>query len=60
MPSKIDLAKFLADPEFQGDRELIFGVVDARLKHHAEEAAKNKPPAEKNFFDRLFGPADAK
>jgi hypothetical protein len=53
---KPDLAKFLADPAFQGDRDLMFGVIDARLKHHAEEAQRraeeNKP---KNIFDVLFG-----
>lgn len=56
MPTpKIDIAKFLSDPEFQADRELMNGVIDARLKHHADEAIKNKPPEELNIFDRLFG-----
>lgn len=57
MPAeKIDLAKFLADPAFQGDRELMFGVIDARLKHHAEEAAKRREAdAPTNIFDAIFG-----
>lgn len=57
MPAKIDLEKFLSDPAFQGDRDLMFGVIDARLKHHAEEAAKRQKENEpQNIFDALFGP----
>lgn len=61
MPKELpNLEKFLSDPEFQGDRDLIYGCVDARLKHHAEEAAKNK---EKNkprtFLQRLFDPEES-
>lgn len=55
---KIDLEKFLSDPAFQGDRDLMFGVIDARLKHHAEEAEKRrkeKTDSETNIFDRVFG-----
>ncbi len=50
-----DLTRFLTDPAHQQERELMNGVIDARLKHHAEEAKKNAPPAEVNFWDRLFG-----
>lgn len=56
MPDKVDLQKFLSDPAFQGDRDLMFGVIDARLKQHAEEAAKNKPD-ERTFLQKLFDPA---
>lgn len=60
MAGKIDLEKFLADPAFQGDRELMFGVIDARLKHHAEEAAKKRAENEpKSVFDALFGPKES-
>lgn len=60
MAGKIDLEKFLADPAFQGDRELMFGVIDARLKHHAEEAKRRRESEEpKSVFDMLFGPKES-
>ena len=50
-----DVQKFLNDPEFQGDRGIIFACVDARLKQIAEEQAKNNPPKdERTFLQRLF------
>lgn len=54
----IDLQKFLSDPEFAPDRDLMNGVIDARLKHHADEAAKRRDAEESDlgFFDRLFMP----
>ena len=53
---KVDLNTFLSDPALQGDRDLIFGAIDHRLKFHAEEAAKRRA-AEKpaSIFDVLFG-----
>lgn len=56
---KTDLASFLSDPAFQGDRDLMFGVIDARLKFHAEEAEKRRKESDEanppNIFDRIFG-----
>lgn len=56
--AKPDLTAFLSDPAFQGDRDLFNGVIDARLKFHAEEAAKRaKDHAPVSFWDELFGGA---
>lgn len=55
MADKPDLQKFLSDPAFQGDRDLIFGCIDARLQHHAAEAEKRaNENAAVNIFDFLF------
>lgn len=51
-----DLTKFLNDPAFSGDRDLMFGVIDERLKFHAAEAEKRRAEnAPVSIFDKLFG-----
>lgn len=54
--TKPDLQKFLTDPAFQADRDLLKGVIDARLKELADKQAeenKNKKD-ERTFLQRLF------
>lgn len=56
MPERPDITKFLNDPAFSADKELMFGVIDARLQHHAQEAEKRKKENEPaSIFDVLFG-----
>lgn len=59
MADKPNIEKFLADPAFQSDRDLFNGLIDARLKHHAEEAEKARKAREENestsIFDKWFG-----
>lgn len=53
-----DVKKFLEDPAHQGDRELMFGVIEAFLEKKSKEA-KEKETQEgeyaTNIFDEMFG-----
>jgi len=59
MPDKVDLKKFLSDPAFQGDRELLEGFFNDYLSRKEADAKKKREEEEKlnppNIFDRLFG-----
>ena len=51
-----DLTKFFSDPAFQSDRDFLNGVIDARLKQHAEEEEKRRKENEpRSIFDQWFG-----
>lgn len=59
MAEKPDLKKFLSDPSFQGDRELLEGFFNDYLTRKEAEAKKKREEEDKlnppSIFDRLFG-----
>lgn len=52
-PKRPDAKKFLEDPAFQGERELLSAFMEAELTRRATEAKAKKKP--ENIFDALFG-----
>lgn len=58
-PTRPDLKTFLSDPAYQGDRDLLEGVIENFLTRKAEETRKKKEEDDakqpKNIFDRMFG-----
>jgi hypothetical protein len=55
---KPDLQKFLNDPEFQKDRELMTGFLDdyfTKKKEEADKKKKENPGDAPSIFDTLFG-----
>jgi hypothetical protein len=59
MADKPKLDEFLKDPKFQGDRELIEGVISNFLEKKSKEAEEKKKKEElenpPSIFDKLFG-----
>lgn len=58
-PSKIDLAKFLADPSYQEDRDFLESfmthVLEKKAKEAEEKAKQDSANQPQNVFDRIFG-----
>jgi hypothetical protein len=59
MPDKPTLDKFIKDPQFQADRELLDGYFEHFLAQKAEAARKKKEEDDKKnpkgIWDTIFG-----